>query len=82
MPGRGGALHARIIINLVCVCLRNLCSKCMVLVICLSILFFIYLFQFLQQYHHYQANLQLFQLKPSQESKPLQSLVMFISQVS
>ena len=37
--------------------------------------------QFLQQYHHFQANLELFRLQPSQESKTIQDLVMFLSQV-
>ena len=40
------------------------------------------IFQFLLQYGHFQANLKLFQLEPHQESKPIQDLVMFLSQVS
>ena len=37
--------------------------------------------QFVQQYQHYRALLQLFLLNPSQESKKLEELVMFLSQV-
>ncbi|KAK3099295.1 hypothetical protein FSP39_002193 [Pinctada imbricata] len=38
--------------------------------------------EFLQQYRHYQSNLQIFQLKPTTYSKTLEELVLFISQVS
>ncbi|KAL5012793.1 hypothetical protein ScPMuIL_011344 [Solemya velum] len=38
--------------------------------------------EFLQQYRHYQSNLQVFQLKPSQYSKTLEDLVTFLSQIS
>ena len=37
--------------------------------------------QFLQQYRHYQSTLQIFQLKPSEHSKPLDDLIMFLCQV-
>ncbi|KAJ8298113.1 LOW QUALITY PROTEIN: hypothetical protein KUTeg_024644 [Tegillarca granosa] len=37
---------------------------------------------FLQQYRHYQSNLEVFQLKPSSYSKTLEDLVLFIAQVS
>lgn len=38
--------------------------------------------EFQLQYHHYKALLQLFLLNPSQDSKTLQDLVMFLAQVS
>ncbi|XP_063415301.1 protein SDA1 homolog [Mytilus trossulus] len=38
--------------------------------------------EFLQQYRHFQSNLQIFQLKPSEYSKTLEELVLFLSQVS
>ncbi|KAJ8311774.1 hypothetical protein KUTeg_010673 [Tegillarca granosa] len=38
--------------------------------------------EFLQQYRHYQSNLEVFQLKPSCYSKTLEDLVLFIAQVS
>ncbi|XP_046369373.2 protein SDA1 homolog [Haliotis rufescens] len=38
--------------------------------------------EFLQQYRHYQSNLQLFQLKPSAFSKTLEELLIFLAQVS
>ncbi|XP_030836828.1 protein SDA1 homolog [Strongylocentrotus purpuratus] len=38
--------------------------------------------EFLQQYRHYQSNVQVFQLKPSQYSKSLEELTMFLSQVA
>lgn len=37
--------------------------------------------QFLQQFRHYESNLQIFQLDPSNANKTLGDLVMFISQV-
>jgi hypothetical protein len=41
----------------------------------------IFLFQFLQQYRHYQAMLQVFRLQPDQNSKELEDLIMFLAQV-
>ncbi|XP_038063105.1 protein SDA1 homolog [Patiria miniata] len=41
-----------------------------------------YIEEFLQQYRHYESNLQIFQLKPTQHSKNLAELVMFFCQVS
>lgn len=38
--------------------------------------------EFIQQYRHFQSNLQIFQLKPSEYSKTLEELVQFLSQVS
>ncbi|CAM1321475.1 SDAD1 (predicted), partial [Pycnogonum litorale] len=38
--------------------------------------------EFLQQYRHYQSNLQLFLLKPSHHNETLENLVMFLAQVS
>ncbi|XP_041359788.1 protein SDA1 homolog [Gigantopelta aegis] len=38
--------------------------------------------EFLQQYRHYESNLQIFQLKPSQYSKTLDELIMFLAQIS
>lgn len=38
--------------------------------------------EFLQQYRHYQSNLQIFQLKPSQYSKTLDELLIFLAQVA
>ncbi|KAL3880573.1 hypothetical protein ACJMK2_032804 [Sinanodonta woodiana] len=38
--------------------------------------------EFLQQYRHYQSHLEIFQLRPSQFSKTLDELVMFLAQVS
>ncbi|XP_062577170.1 protein SDA1 homolog, partial [Saccostrea cucullata] len=37
---------------------------------------------FLQQYRHYESNLQIFQLKPSTYSKALEELVLFMAQVA
>lgn len=42
---------------------------------------FFFLFQFLQQFRHYESNLQVFKLDPSNANKTLGDLVMFISQV-
>lgn len=38
--------------------------------------------EFLQQYRHYESNLQIFQLKPSTYSKTLEELVLFVAQVA
>ncbi|XP_060554213.1 protein SDA1 homolog [Ruditapes philippinarum] len=38
--------------------------------------------EFLQQFRHYESNLQIFQLKPSQYSKTLDELVIFLAQVA
>ncbi|XP_056010430.1 protein SDA1 homolog [Ostrea edulis] len=38
--------------------------------------------EFLQQYRHYESNLQIFQLKPSAYSKTLEELVLFVAQVA
>ncbi|KAL4229769.1 Protein SDA1 [Mactra antiquata] len=38
--------------------------------------------EFLQQLRHYQSNLQIFQLKPSQYSKTLDELLIFLAQVA
>ncbi|XP_064636472.1 protein SDA1 homolog [Lineus longissimus] len=38
--------------------------------------------EFMQQYNHYQSNLQIFLLRPSQYSKTLSELVIFLSQVA
>ncbi|XP_041460227.1 protein SDA1 homolog [Lytechinus variegatus] len=38
--------------------------------------------EFLQQYRHYQSNVQVFQLKPSEYSKSLEELIMFLSQIA
>ena len=38
--------------------------------------------EFLQQYQHFQSNLQIFQLKPSEYSKTLEELSLFLSQVA
>ena len=40
-----------------------------------------FVFQFLQQFRHYESNLQIFKLDPSNANKILGDLVMFISQV-
>lgn len=37
--------------------------------------------EFIQQYRHFQSNMQIFQLKPSEYSKTLEELVLFLSQV-
>ena len=42
---------------------------------------FLFLFQFIQQYRHYQSNMQIFNLKPSQFSKTLDELLIFLAQV-
>jgi len=41
-----------------------------------------YKYEFLQQYRHYESQLQIFMLKPSQTSDSLASLITFLSQVS
>ncbi|XP_019621562.1 PREDICTED: protein SDA1 homolog isoform X2 [Branchiostoma belcheri] len=38
--------------------------------------------EFLQQYRHYQSNVEIFRLKPQQFSKSLDDLVMFLAQVA
>lgn len=38
--------------------------------------------QFLQQYRHYQSNVQIFKLQPDKPNKELAELVMFLAQVS
>lgn len=38
--------------------------------------------EFLQQYQHFQSNLQIFQLKPSEYSKTLEELALFLSHVA
>nr|XP_006133967.1 protein SDA1 homolog [Pelodiscus sinensis] len=40
-----------------------------------------FVFQFLQQYHHYQSNVEIFKLQPDKPSKELAELVMFLAQV-
>ncbi len=37
--------------------------------------------QFLQQYRHYQSNVQIFKLQPDKPNKDLADLVMFLAQV-
>ncbi|XP_075785546.1 protein SDA1 homolog [Pelodiscus sinensis] len=37
--------------------------------------------EFLQQYHHYQSNVEIFKLQPDKPSKELAELVMFLAQV-
>ena len=37
--------------------------------------------EFLQQYRHFQSILEIFRLKPDQENKSLDDLVIFIAQV-
>ncbi|XP_033631538.1 protein SDA1 homolog [Asterias rubens] len=41
-----------------------------------------YVEEFLQQFRHYESNLQIFQLKPTQNSKNLIELIMFFCQIS
>ncbi|XP_015766763.1 PREDICTED: protein SDA1 homolog [Acropora digitifera] len=41
-----------------------------------------FLFQFFQQFRHYESNIQIFKLDPSNENKTLGELAMFISQVA
>ncbi|KAJ0013022.1 hypothetical protein NQD34_017356 [Periophthalmus magnuspinnatus] len=40
-----------------------------------------YLDEFLQQYRHYQSNVQIFKLQPDKQNKELAELVMFLAQV-
>lgn len=39
------------------------------------------LFQFLQQYRHYQSNVEIFKHQPDKSNKDLAELVMFLAQV-
>ena len=43
---------------------------------------FNFLFQFMQQYRHYQATLEVFRLHPDQSDKNLEEIVMFLAQVN
>lgn len=57
------------------------CSKD-ILKLCLRFTVYMpFVFQFLQQFRHYESNLQIFKLDPSNANKTLGDLVMFISQV-
>lgn len=38
--------------------------------------------QFLQQFRHYEATVQIFQLRPTENNETLTKLVMFLAQVS
>lgn len=41
----------------------------------------LFLWQFQQQYRHYQSNVQIFKLQPNKPNKELADLVMFLAQV-